>query len=464
MLLWFNTHFTHTWRWLLRLDLPAPPRSEEEITAEMARNYRWNFAVNLSDVTVFWFGASFISAATILPLYISKLTDSPIPIALVAIIGTGSWYLPQLFTANWVERLARKKPVIVNLGLFLERLPVWLLVVSAGLAFWSPLLALLVFFFGYTVHGLGAGVVAPAWQDLLARCFPVNRRGRFLGMGMFLGGGTAVLGALLSTYLLEAFSFPTSFVYIFFIGAAGITISWAFLALTREPVQPSTAPRRSTRQYWAGLPDIVRRDHNFRRFLVARLLLSLGVMGTGFVTVAAIFRWQISDGMAGLFTAAYLIGQTVGNLVFGFLADRHGHKLSLELSALATFLAFGLAWLAPTPEWYFVVFALLGASFGAVLVSGILVVLEFSMPARRPTYVGLANTGVGIANMVGPLAGAALASISYDWLFALSALISLVALVTMRWWVKEPRWLEVIDIDQPETAFTTQTRRHGENG
>jgi MFS family permease len=458
MLLWLSTRFNHTWRWLLRLDLPALPRSEEEIAAEMTRNYRWNFAVNLSDVTVFWFGASFISAATILPLYISKLTTNPIPLALVAIIGQGSWYLPQLLTANWVERLARKKPVVANLGFFLERLPVWLLVVSAALAVWSPLWALVVFFFGYTVHGLGAGVIAIAWQDLLARCFPAERRGRFFGLGMFFGGGTAALGAILSTYLLETFAFPTNFVYIFFIGAGGITLSLFFLALTREPVQPSTIPPRSARQYWAGLPGIVRRDHNFRRFLVARLLLSLGSMGTGFVTVAAIYRWQIPDGMAGLFTAAYLIGQTVGNLVFGFLADRHGHKLSLELSALATFLAFGLAWLAPAPEWYFAVFMLLGASFGAVVVSGILVVLEFSMPARRPTYVGLANSGVGVANMVGPLVGAGLALISYNWLFALSALASLAALITMRWWVKEPRWLEVIDIDRPETAIATETQ------
>jgi MFS family permease len=70
--------------------------------------------------------------------------------------------------------------------------------------------------------------------------------------------------------------------------------------------------------------------------------------------------------------------------------------------------------------------------------------------------VGLANSGVGVANMVGPLVGAGLALISYNWLFALSALASLAALITMRWWVKEPRWLEVIDIDRPETAIATE--------
>jgi hypothetical protein len=38
------------------------------------------------------------------------------------------------------------------------------------------------------------------------------------------------------------------------------------------------------------------------------------------------------------------------------------------------------------------------------------------------------------------LLGAWLVTISYGWLFALSAGVNLVALVLMRWWVQEPRW------------------------
>jgi MFS family permease len=146
----------------------------------------------------------------------------------------------------------------------------------------------------------------------------------------------------------------------------------------------------------------------------------------------------------GVYTAALLLGQTVGNLAFGLLADRFGHKLSLELGALASFAAFGLAALAPAPGWYYVVFALLGITSGAIFVAGILVVMEFCEPPRRPTYVGLANTGVGLVGMVGPLLGAWLADLSYNWLFALSALINLAALVAMRWWVREPRWEEEV--------------------
>jgi len=58
-------------RWLLRLDQPAPTRTDEELAAEVERHYKWNYAVNLIDGASFWFGASFISASTILPLFIS---------------------------------------------------------------------------------------------------------------------------------------------------------------------------------------------------------------------------------------------------------------------------------------------------------------------------------------------------------------------------------------------------------
>ncbi len=429
---------------LLQIDQPVPPRTDAEIEAEVERNYRWNFAVNLLDGASFWFGLSFISSSTIAVLYVSKLTTSPLLIGLVAVIAQGSWFLPQLFTANFVERLPHRKPVVVNLGFFLERLPLGIIVVSAVIAGHTPALALALFFVGYTWHGVGAGLIATSWQDLIARCFPVKRRGRFFGITMFVGAGTGVAGAALSTWLLKAFPFSTNFVYIFAIAAAGITVSWFFLALTREPVQAVTAPRQSNREFLAKLPGIVRRDHNFRRFLIARSLIPLGGMGAGFVTVSAVRQWQVPDGTVGLYTAAYLLGQTVGNPAFGFLADRFGHKLSLEVGALASALAFTLAWLAPSPEWFYVVFFLLGINLSAVLVSGILVVLEFSEPQRRPTYVGMANTAVGLVSVVAPLLGAWLAGIGYGWLFAASAATSLVALVAMRWWVQEPRWTPTV--------------------
>ncbi len=428
-------------RWLLQMDRPIPSHNDAEFEAEVERNYRWNFTFNLLDVASFWFGNSFISSATIVPLFVSKLSDNPLAIGIAAVIAQGGWYLPQLFTANLVERLPRRKPVVVNIGFFSERLPLFVIVLSAFVAMRSLPWALVLFLSAFAWHSIGAGVIATAWQDFIARCFPVKRRGRFFGISFFVGAGIGALAAGFSAWLLDNFPFPMNFVYVFSIAAAGITISWVFLSLTREPVQPVAAPRRSEREYWAELPQIIRRDINFRHFLAARLMMALGMMGSGFVTVSAVQQWQVADSTVGVYTILYLVGQTVGNLLFGFLADRYGHKLSLELSGLLALLAFGIAWLAPASSWYFVVFLLLGMNLGATIVSGILIVMEFCAPEKRPTYAGLTNTGVGVISSLAPLVGAGLAGVGYDWLFAFGCLVNFGALLLMHFWVKEPREL-----------------------
>ena len=426
-------------RWFLQMDRPVPEQSDAEYDAEVEQNYRWNFTVNLLDVAWFMFGNSFISSATIVPLFVSKLSDNPLAIGIAAVIAQGGWSLPQLFTANFVESVSRKKPIVVNLGFFSERLPLFFIVLSAFLATYSTTWALALFLFSFAWHTIGAGVIATAWQDLIARCFPVQRRGRFLGISMFVGVGIGALAAGFSVWLLDTFPFPTNFIYVFSIAAAGITISWVFIALTREPLQQIKTPRRSEREYWAELPKIVRQDVNFRHFLVSRGMLALGTMGTGFVTVAAVQQWQVADSTVGVYTILLLVGQTIGNLLFGFLADRYGHKLSMELSGLLAALAFSLAWLAPVASWYFVVFLLLGMNLGGMIVSGVLIVMEFCAPEKRPTYAGLTNTGVGVVSSLAPLIGAGLAGVGYDWLFALGAAVNLVAWGLLRFWVKEPR-------------------------
>jgi len=425
---------------LLEVNRPVPERNAPEIEAEVERNYTWNFVFNLLDGAAFSFGGAFVSATTILPAFVSTLTTDPLPIGLVAVIAQGGWFLPQLFTANVVERLARKKAVVVNLGLFTERLPFLIIVVAAAVAARAPTLALVLFLGGFAGHVFGAGLVATSWQDLLARCFPVDRRGRFFGFTMFVGAGVGALGALLSTWLLRSYPFPQNFVFVFSIAALGIMLSWVSIALVREPVHATRAPRQSNRQFLAALPELLRRDHNFRRFLIARCMWGLGGMGTGFVTVSAVERFQVPVSTAGLYTFALLLGQTVGNLTFGMLADRFGHKVCLELGISAAALGFILAAAAPGPAWYYAVFVLLGVASGAVIVSGLLVVMEFCEPSRRPTYIGMTNTSIGLVGSLAPLLGALLAFAGFGWLFAASALVDLVALVLMHWWVKEPRW------------------------
>ena len=414
--------------------------ADSDFEQEVERHYPHNAVVGVLDGTFFWFGASFIATRTILPLYVSHFTDSELAIGLLSMLASGGWLLPQLFTANWVQRLPRKKVGVVHVGLFTERLPVILMAPACLLATRSPTLALVLFFVLFAWHVMGAGAVAVSWQDMLAKIIPLDRRGKFFGITNFGGTATGVLGAVVAAWLLDRYAFPYGYVLCFAAAAALIFTSWIFLSLTREPAQVSQEPVISQREYWRRLPAILRTDPNFRRYLLSQVVISVGGMAVGFLTVYAVQRWQLPDGQAGSFTASMLIGQALSNLLFGALADRKGHKLVLELSTLLGALAVGLASLVPTPAWFHVVFALTGAAMAGFMLSGIMIVFEFSNPNVRPTYIGLNNTVSGAVAAVAPMIGGWLAgAVGYRALFAVAFLIGLAGFALLHWTVREPR-------------------------
>ena len=411
-----------------------------DIETEINLNYRHNFIVNFFDGTAFWFGASFFAYRTIFPVYIANLTDSELAIALLSVIIATGWLLPQLFTANWTQRLPLKKYAPVNVGFWSERLPILLLVPSAWLATISKELALIASMICIAWHIVGAGVIAVGWQDMIAKIFSVDRRGKFFGITNFGGTATGILGASTVAWLLDRFDFPYSYMWAFLIGGIFIVISWVFIALTKEPrVEPKTE-RVSTRDYWKQLPAIVRADANFKRYLVTQIFTGAGNMSIGFLAVYAVRRWDLPDSQAGAFTIAMLVGQALSNLLFGWLADRKGHKLNLEICVLTTALAAGIAALAPIDIWFILVFFMIGVSSAGFMLSGIMIVFEFCEPDIRPTYIGINNTFNGIVAIAMPLLGGWLASAyGYQLMFTVTLVICLLGLALLHWWVSEPR-------------------------
>ena len=413
----------------------------QRFEGEVQRHLRWNLVVHLLDGALFWFGINFAAAGTIVPLYVRHLTSNPLLIGLVATIAGSGWYLPQLLTVNYVQRLPRKKPFVIRAGLFSERLPLLGMALSAFLfAARSPRLALILFFVSLTWFNVGAGIIAVAWQDMFAKVIPVQYRGRLLGLANFVGTATGVLGASFAASILERYSFPINFGLCFALAFLFILLSWVSLALTREPPLRRSRETTSFREYWLRLPQVIQADRNFLYYLAARVITMLARLGMGFLAVYAVERWRLSDSQAGLFTIAIVVGQAAANLSLGPLADRKGHKLVLEISLALTALSMVGALVAPSPVWMYAVFAIVGASSAADILSMIGIVIEFTGPDDRPTYVGLANTIPGLFGAFSPIIGGWLAGhTSYGATFATGATLSLVAWVVLHRMVRDPR-------------------------
>ena len=413
---------------------------QAQVDSEIEKNYHHNFIVNFIDGTAFWFGASFFAYRTILPVYIANLTDNEFVIALLSTIVATGWMLPQLFTAQWIQSLPMKKYAPVNVGIWAERLPILLLVPAAWLSTISKEISLILSLIFISWHMLGAGFIAVGWQDMLAKIFPIDRRGRFFGLTNFGGTATGVLGASTVAWLLAKFDFPYSYMLSFLAGAILIFISWIFLRMTKEPAVYPTKKPGPRKEYWNLIFDIISSDTNFRRFLVSQIFMAGGNIAIGFLAVYAIQNWNLPDSHAGSFTIAMLIGQAISNLIFGWLADRKGHKLVLEICVLSSMISLGIAFLANDPFWFLLVFFFTGITSAGFILSGIMIIFEFCQAEIRPIYIGLNNTFNGIIAIILPFIGGLLARYSnYRMMFFVSLVICAIGLILLRFWVREPR-------------------------
>ncbi|TVR51737.1 MAG: MFS transporter, partial [Spirochaetaceae bacterium] len=160
------------------------------------KNERWNFWVNILDLSFITLGSALVSRETVMPLLVSRLTDSNIAIGAISSVFTLGLLLPQLFVANFSERLVRKKPFVMVLGGLGERLP-FLLIGVAILVFGRthPGIALGAFFFLLAASAVCNGIATPAWFDMIAKVIRAERRGLFSGLSHSIGAGMAALSA-----------------------------------------------------------------------------------------------------------------------------------------------------------------------------------------------------------------------------------------------------------------------------
>ena len=424
-----------------------------KVSPFVQRNLRWNFSVNLIDITFITLAFSLISRETIMPLLIDNLTDSKIAIGLVPAIFSISFYLPQLFAANHAERLKRKLPFVMLVGGLLERVPYFF----AGLAIMlfaesAPALALICIYLVIGMAAFGAGVATPAWFTMIGKVLPVNRRGIFFGVSDGLGTLMGFAGAFFVGIVLDDFGYPVNFATLFLVAAIFMAISWVGLSLNREPESPIVKAHIPLSSYFRQLPAVLRKNQNFRRFLFSYSIGRFSLMGTSFFIIYGNENFGLSGAEVGALTAVLLGSQAVMQLALGWLGDRRGHKFNLMIFSFAAAAAAVAASLATDITGLIPAFALLGTALAADRISHLNIVLEFALPEDQPTFIGLTNTLLAPVVFLAPIFGGWVAGIGFDTLFLLMMICGALGGVLLGGWVKEPRHFTPMPVGEKQKA------------
>ena len=412
-----------------------------DVEAEI--HYKWNFTVNIIEGIVYFFGLNISSFSTILPAYADKFTDSNFIISLIPAVMTLGFSLPQILSSGYTRGLKRKKRFVIIFGI--PQRVSWLILAIATffLAKGNPKLMLILFFLCYATYTLSTGIIIPTWAEFIATIIPQKKRGRFSGYRNFFGSGLGVLAAMSANYILKTVPHPHNFAFCFFLTALFCISAMPIFALSKEV--PYLKPRDTgkLRNYFKRLPNILFNDHNYSKYLLVTILFTFQAMVNVFYTIYAIRKLQVTDAQIAIFTGVILASQAVSNIFWGYLADKKGHKTIIVISMLSASISPIIALIANSFFVYCGVFVFLGFSYGARAVSGFNILFEFAPDDDKATYVSLTNTLTAPFSGLSPILGGLLADLfGYEFIFALSPGIGLVALFMLAFWVKEPRNLK----------------------
>lgn len=407
---------------------------------EIYKNYKHNFIVNVFDGGFFGCALGFASFVTVIPLFVSNMTNSAILIGLIPAIHTVGWQLPQLFMARSVSRQVSFKNMVMKMTIH-ERLPfIGLGLVALSLPVIGVKIALLLTFCLLIWQGLGAGLSASAWQSMIAKIFPSENRGTFLGTQSGAANLLSSGAAISAGFLLNKLGFPNGFALCFFAASLVLIVSYFFLSLTREPQSILVEEEHSQVSYRRSLVAILRRDNNFAWFVVVRMLSQFAMMAFGFYTVFAVRQHGMNEIVAGFMMGVFTFGQIIVNPLMGWMGDRWDHTAVMKIGVLCASLSALVAWLAPSLNWFYLVFILAGIANVAVWTIGVALTLEFGKENERPAYIGLSNTLVAPFAIIAPILGGWLAdAVGYKYTFLANVIFGLLTVLVLQFFVRDPR-------------------------
>src|SRR4030042_939529 len=294
---------------------------------EQNKNLPFNFIVNVLDGGFFGLGLGFASFSTVIPLFVSTLTDSAILIGLIPAIHVVGWQLPQLFTAQRVSQQKRNKP--------------------RGL------------FFGFQS-----------------------------GAANLLASGGAIIAGLVLVKNIPTIGFTMCFLF----ACIAFAISYLAMSFTREESKVPITTTLERKVFWKDTRAILKRDTNFRWFVVGRILAQLGTVGFAFYTVYVVRYYGVDEVTAGILTGLLMIIQTLFNPIMGWLGDRWSHRGVMAVGMISAAVSAGVALWAPSVGWFYLAYALAGIANVAVWTIARAFSLEFGREHEKPAYIGLANT------------------------------------------------------------------------
>lgn len=419
---------------------PAPTLAEQEAAYDrfVQDNLRANYIAHFSHGMLGMTGFRIMMAPTFLPAYLFMLTGSNFLVGLGQALTQFGAVVSPIMSASNVEHRRRVLPVAIRIGTAM-RLAILGLALTGY--FLTGDILLLATFACLFLLGFFMGQQRVAFQMLLSKVIPIDKRGRLQAWRNMAGGGTAALlsyfaGAWFLEQNVLGNGYATTFLVCFILTSLGLFVLFRYM---REPEPPTVRPRMSVRERLRDFPELLG-DRDYRNVLIAQLLTVSARISLPFCILYAADRMELDGAAIGLLTLAFLGADTIANIAWGYIGDRSGYRLTFIFSVLVWLAALLLLIFADSALPIYLAFIGLGASMSGYMMSASTIILEFGSRDDLPMRLALSTTAETSVATIGPLAGGAVAAgLGYIPLFWISIAFLFAALVILLFFVREPR-------------------------
>lgn len=341
---------------------------------------------------MFWgFGVAFHSMEAVIPLFLAQLKAPKIVVGSVAGVFTIGIAIPQIFSAFYGTRIRNLKLTTILIHLLLIP-PIF----TAGFvfAFMGPhgSNAWILYYVCYILFTLGIGIVLPIWADFLETAHLSESRGSFFGIS-FAGSSVAgFFGGFVVNRLIDK---PDPIPYIgrgFLIYTACMLGAILLFIFYRSRPRPANHRSYSFKQFTGLLKNILKKDQNFRNYLMSRIILTANYAAIPLYAVHAQDKLGFHISKAGIFTALMVVASGLFSFLAGRIGDRWGHKYAMVMAFLAYLGALVTALLAETLWHAYLIFIFMGIGKGGFLTSAMSLVYEFAGDQDKKMYFALIDS------------------------------------------------------------------------
>lgn len=417
---------------------PGRAAREAAFAADVEHHLRRNMIANFTHGIFGMTGFRIIYAPTLIPAYLLLMSGSTI------VVGTGQALLQlgllatPIISATALEHRTRILPAALRYGAMMRGAVLGLAMAGFFLGGWPLVIVSLLCL---ALLGLFNGMQRVAFQMLIGKLIPIDRRGRLQGWRNLLGGALAAgLSYAAGRWLIDANvwgnGFATTFLFAFALTSIGLV---ALQFGVREPESPAVRPSASLRKRLNDIPQLMA-DRDYRWFVIAQACAMAGGIAAPFYIIIAQQTMTLDGQTIGLLSLAYIGADTLSNLLWGYAGDRFGYRATMLTALVATLCGFALLASHVSPATTIAAFAAFGVGGAGYSMSSQTMVLEFGLREDLPMRIALsAMVEGGVLALMPLIGGLLLAAAGATALLGAAGLLSSFALLVIGRRVADPR-------------------------